>query len=261
MGGRFRIRGRLLVRGRRGQHEDLDIRDHVGWVWYQRTVRDPRGWAVERIRVRVDAATHEGRVFVNDALVAEQIGGYTPFEADVTSLVDAGEEFRLTIGVNNELTKSTMPPGFVTVTEDGRRQQKYLHDFFNYGGLARSVWLYSVPSVAVVDGEADVRVSVRGTDGMLVAREHRATGELRIADAVLWQPGATYLYDLVVDVMDGEHIIDSYYLPVGVRTVEVRGTELLMNGEPFYFRGFGKHEDSAIVEKATTRYTWFTTSA
>ena len=45
---------------------DAAIRDHVGWVWYQRTVRVPRGWAGERVFVRFDAATHEGVVYVDD---------------------------------------------------------------------------------------------------------------------------------------------------------------------------------------------------
>jgi len=31
-----------------------------------------------------------------------------------------------------------------------------------------------------------------------------------------------------------------------VRTVEARGTQFLINGEPFYFRGFGKHEDATV---------------
>ena len=65
---------------------DQAIRDHVGWVWYQRTVRVPRGWAGERVVLRVDAATHEGVVYVDGTKVAEHVGGYTPFEADVTDL-------------------------------------------------------------------------------------------------------------------------------------------------------------------------------
>src|SRR3954451_3152561 len=89
---------------------DPAIREHVGWVWYQRTVHVPRGWERERVLVRVDAATHHGRVYVDDSLVAEHSGGYTPFEADITELVTAGEEFRLTIGVSNELTNETIPP-------------------------------------------------------------------------------------------------------------------------------------------------------
>ena len=104
---------------------DSSIRDHVGWVRYQREVRVPRGWAGERVFVRVDAATHEGRVYVGDTLVAEHVGGYTPFEADVTELVTPGGVFRLTIAVNNVLTNETIPPGSIEVTADGKRKQRY----------------------------------------------------------------------------------------------------------------------------------------
>ncbi|MCZ9990335.1 hypothetical protein OFQ66_10950 [Brachyspira hyodysenteriae] len=33
----------------------------------------------------------------------------------------------------------------------------------------------------------------------------------------------------------------------GIRTVKVEGTKFLINGKPFYFTGFGKHEDSEIA--------------
>ncbi|PRY57165.1 beta-glucuronidase [Glycomyces artemisiae] len=247
---------------------DDAIRDHVGWVWYQRTVRVPRGWAGERVRVRIDAATHEGRVYVDGSLVAEHVGGYTPFEADVTDLVEPGGEFRLTIGVNNELTPTTIPPGFTTTTDDGRRKQLYRHDFYNYAGLARSVWLYSVPAVSVEDvtvvsgldgttgvveyevaAGAAVRVRLLDAEGATVAEREGASGELRVPDARLWRPGAAYLYELVAEVVEDGAVVDSYSQPVGIRTVEVRGTELLINGEPFYFKGFGKHEDTAVRGK------------
>ena len=58
---------------------DKAVRDHVGYVWYQRDVRVPRGWAGERIHVRLDSATHEGMVWVDDTLVAH---GYMPFSAE-----------------------------------------------------------------------------------------------------------------------------------------------------------------------------------
>ena len=144
---------------------DAAIRDHVGWVWYQRTVRVPRGWAGERVFVRLDAATHEGVVYVNDTKVADHVGGYTPFEADITELVAAGQEFRLTVGVNNELTNITIPPGSITVSDGGGRRQEYLHDFYNYAGLARSVWLYSAPAVRVSD--LTVTTDVDGATGVI----------------------------------------------------------------------------------------------
>ncbi|MCX5262592.1 beta-glucuronidase [Streptomyces sp. NBC_00199] len=249
---------------------DAAIRDHVGWVWYQRLVRVPRGWAGERVVLRLDAATHQGRVYVDDELVAEHQGGYTPFEADITRLVRPGGEFRLTIGVGNELTNTTIPPGTITVSQDGRRQQKYLHDFYNYAGLARSVWLYSVPAVHIDDitvvtsldgttgtvdytvetsAPATVRVRVLDATGTEVAASSGANGTLRIDHVTPWQPGAAYLYDLVVDIVDREAVVDTYTQPFGVRTVEVRGQEFLINGEPFYFTGFGKHEDTPVRGK------------
>ena len=249
---------------------DPMIRDHVGWVWYQRTVRVPRGWSSGRVIVRVDAATHHGRVYVGDRLVAEHVGGYTPFEADVTDLVDAGQEFRLTIGVDNELTNTTIPPGRVVIDALGRRKQTYLHDFFNYAGLARSVRLVSIPEVhldditvvtdqdqgigsvtyaATTSVPADVRVRLLDSSGETVGTATGASGRIEVPAAHLWRPGAAYLYQLHVEALDGGGVIDEYRLPVGIRSVRIDGRRFLLNGEPFYFTGFGKHEDSPVRGK------------
>ncbi|HEU4758157.1 MAG TPA: beta-glucuronidase [Agromyces sp.] len=249
---------------------DPRIREHVGWAWYQRTVRVPRGWAGERVIVRVDAATHEGVVYVDEVKVAEHVGGYLPFEADITEHVTPGAEFRLTIGVNNELTMATIPPGTIEVAADGRRVQRYFHDFYNYAGLARSVWLASRPAVHVddvtvvteldgttgivrvdtaVSSDAAVRATLRDASGTVVGTADGASATIRVADATLWRPGAAYLYDLTLEALVDGEVVDEYSLPVGIRTIEVRGAEFLINGEPFYFTGFGKHEDTAVRGK------------
>ncbi|MEU4560177.1 beta-glucuronidase [Actinoplanes sp. NPDC023936] len=252
---------------------DPAIRDHVGWAWYRREVRIPRGWASERIWVRVDAATHTGRIYVGDTLVAEHVGGYTPFEADITDLVTPGSPVLLTIGVNNELTETTIPPGTITVDAAGRKRQQYQHDFYNYAGLHRSVWLHSVPSLHITDVDVltaldgtvtysistasstsalvnidvnvdvDVDVKILDQSGAVVATG--VDGVAKIDNPTLWKPGAGYLYTLVAEIPGH----DVYEQPFGVRTVEVRGTEFLINGEPFYFTGFGKHEDTPVRGK------------
>jgi beta-glucuronidase len=84
------------------------LRNHVGKVWYQRTFRVPRGWAGQHVYLRVDAATHEGEVYIGDKLVATHVGGYTPFEADLSEIVKPGVEVRVTIGVDNTLTNQTI---------------------------------------------------------------------------------------------------------------------------------------------------------
>ena len=57
-------------------------------------------------------------------------------------MVRCGEPLRVTVRVGNELTMETIPPGVVSRGAGGRKRQRYFHDFFNYAGLHRSVWLY-----------------------------------------------------------------------------------------------------------------------
>jgi beta-glucuronidase len=144
---------------------DPAIREHSGWVWYQRSVRVPRGWSNERVFVRADSATHEGVIFVNGKEVARHLGGYMPFSADITQHVSAGDEFVLTIAVSNVLTNETIPPGKVITRDDGTKAQTYLHDFFNFAGLARSVWIFSTPQVSVED--VTVITDFEGTTGQV----------------------------------------------------------------------------------------------
>src|SRR3954451_10807581 len=245
---------------------DAAVRDHVGDAWYQTVVRVPRGWAGQRVVLRFDAATHRAVVWVDDVEVAAHEGGYTPFEADVTAHVRPGGEVRVTVVVDNRLTWRSVPPGIV---ENGR--QTYFHDFFNYAGLHRSVWLYSTPPAHVRDvtvvpgfeggsGTVDYRVETAGeaagvqvvlldASGAEVAHGTGDSGRLGVDDAHPWRPGGGSLYDLRIELVEGDDVVDSYTLPVGIRTVEVRGTQFLINGEPFFFTGFGKHEDAAIRGK------------
>lgn len=61
---------------------------------------------------------------------------------------------------------------------------------------------------------------------------------------------AGYLYTLEVQAVVDDEVVDSIHQTVGVRTVTVDGTRFLINGEPFYFTGFGMHEDHDTVGKA-----------
>lgn len=251
-----------------------EVRNHVGDAWYQTVTRVPERWHGERIVLRFDAATHSAVVWLGDTQLMEHEGGYTPFEADVTELVEPGTEVRITAVVSNILTWHTIPPGTVAETGDGRRRQQLFHDFFNYAGLHRTVWLYTTPRSYVADvtittaldgptgtvlyelemgGREEVYAAVALCDaeGGEVARTTGVTGELVVADVRPWQPGDGYLYDLKIELRaDGGALVDAYSIPVGVRTVRVDGARFLINEKPFYFRGFGKHEDAAVRGKA-----------
>jgi beta-glucuronidase len=246
---------------------DVREREHVGDVWYQRDVRVPATWEGRRIVLRCDAATHSATVWAGDSEVARHAGGYTPFEADVTGHLRCGESVRITVRLNNELTMATIPPGVISAGPGGRRKQRYFHDFFNYAGLHRPVWLYSTPPSYVAGlsvitafdprtgaGQVSYRADVVGAGatsavlrdaaGEAVADAAGADGVLAVRSARAWGPDDPYLYRL-----DVRHGPDEYSLPVGIRTVQVEGARLLLNGEPVALRGFGMHEDSALHGK------------
>ncbi|MCZ0856746.1 beta-glucuronidase [Actinomyces israelii] len=244
---------------------DVEVHDHVGLAWYERDVVVPGRLGDDRLLLRFGSVTHRARVWVDGTEVATHTGGYLPFEADITDLVEAGGTFRLTVAVDNRLTWQTLPPGYLTEDSRGRRVQRYYHDFFNYAGIHRSVSLYTRPAVAVSDvtvttgyegttgrvsyavaaeGASEVSVVVLDAEGREVGRARGARGEVAIPDVTLWRPGRGYLYTLEVHAD-----ADVYPQRFGVRTVEVRDSQLLINGEPFYFRGYGRHEDSLIRGK------------
>ncbi len=142
---------------------DEAVRDHVGDVWYQRLVRVPRGWSDQRILLRFESATHRATVWVNEQEVVSHEGGYTPFEADLTGLVPPGQEIRITICVNNVLSFQSIPPGVLEVAPSGAQRQHYWHDFFNYAGIHRSVWLHTTPRAYIDD--VTVVTGLSGTTG------------------------------------------------------------------------------------------------
>lgn len=248
---------------------DQDLNNHVGDVWYQTTTYVPRGWADRRVVLRFDSATHAATVWVDDTEVMSHKGGYLPFEADVTELVRPGEQVRITAVVDNRLDWTTVPPGWLEQTPNGVRQ-KYFQDFFNYAGLHRPVYLYATSrayvddvtirtdyrgSTGLVDyevvtvGEGEVRVAVVDADGNRVGSAEGASGRVEIADVRLWQPGVGYRYDLEISLVRDGEVVDTYLQKFGVRTVRVEGSTFLINDEPFYFRGFGMHEDHHVFGK------------
>jgi beta-glucuronidase len=251
---------------------DAAVRDYFGDIWYQRTVWVPRGWQGQRIVLHFESATHRATVWVNETEVVSHEGGYTPFEADVTAYVSPGEQIQITVVVNNTLNWQSIPPGVIEDTPAGKRQ-RYWHDFFNYAGIHRNVWLYAtnlahftdVTITTDLDGNdglinyateaesadaVETKVILRDTDGNEVATGSGSSGTLNVPNVQRWAPRRGYLYDLELQLLDGDTVVDSYHQNVGVRTVRVDGSRFLINGEPFFFTGFGKHEDIPVIGKA-----------
>lgn len=247
---------------------DKALRDHCGDVWYQTEFYIPTAWSEEDVYVRFGSATHNAVVWLNGVEIAAHVGGYTPFAGRLNDAWRLGEKNTLVVVVNNELSETSIPCGFVKHYEDGNREVKPWFDFFNYAGIHRPVKLLSVPKARIqditvnTDFEAtqgkvvyqiecqnltpgtEVAVTLHDSKGAPVAEAKGETGTLYVDNVHLWQPGEGYLYTMEVKLINHGKQLDHYTQEVGIRTVQVKGNQFLINNKPFYFKGFGKHEDS-----------------
>ncbi|RTX75306.1 beta-glucuronidase [Mammaliicoccus sciuri] len=245
------------------------IRNHVGKVVYETTFTIPNVLQQERQVLRFGSATHEAEVFVNGQKVVSHRGGFLPFEVEINDVVQKGKN-RLTVIVNNILDDSTLPVGNFKEVKDSKGNIKAVNepnfDFFNYAGLHRPVKIYTTPKehyiediviVPHVDGQnaqveytvkasgnQSIQVDIVDQEGHIVASENGAESTVEIENVHLWQPGDGYQYTLAVSIKADDEVIDYYEEPFGVRSIEVKNGQFLINGEPFYFKGFGKHEDT-----------------
>ncbi len=259
------------------QKDDVNLRAHYGWAVYQRTITIPEQVIGQRLWLRFGAVTHAAQVWIDDYFLGEHKGGFLPFEFELTDYSMSGEH-RLTVAVDNRVDFSTLPvgneggvaffgsdnPGIPSIELAKTRckpQNRPNFDFFNYAGITRPVTLYTTPwdyikdiSIApgvdgengVVDyaveteGKGEIRVTILDHRGRAVGFATGAKGRITILNAKRWNPGAPYLYRAEVTFQND----DLYEVSFGIRTVKVEGDKFLINGKPFYFKGFGKHEDS-----------------
>lgn len=242
------------------------VRDHVGWVWYERCLTIPKAALNERIVLRFGSVTHEAKVYLNGKFLVAHKGGFTPFEAEINDYLVEGCN-RLTVAVNNIVDETTLPVGLVkeeTINGDKVVKNLVNFDFFNYAGIHRPVKIYTTPKNYIDDitivsnntsgdvdydikivGSGDVKVSILDQEEKVVAEGTGTKGQLKINDVKLWMPMNAYLYTLKVELTNGNEK-DVYFEEFGVRSVKVEKGKFLINNKPFYFKGFGKHEDSYV---------------
>lgn len=247
---------------------DKDSREYTGDFWYEKDFFVPDEWQGRNVALRFDAATHRATVFVNGSVVTSHEGGFLPFMTDVTRYVAFGQNNKITVKVNNELSRTTLPAGDTVTLKNGKKMVRPFFDFYNYSGLNRSVHLLLLPKETVEDytvtyelkgqdavvhyqvetsGTHDVNVALYDAEGLKVAEAAGKNGEITVKNVHLWNVLDAYLYQFEIQIIDGEAVLDSYSESIGIRTVEIKGTEILINNKPVYLKGFGRHEDSEFA--------------
>jgi beta-glucuronidase len=219
---------------------DPSLRYYQGLMWYERRFDAPALKPGQRAFLRFEAVNYTAKVFLNGKAVGEHEGGFTPFSMEVTDVLRASNN-QVTVGVDSTPQADGVPP---PVT-----------DWENYGGITRPMRLVITPGTFVdeawvrltkdgkiaatvkLDGaqaanqEVHVRVAELGLD---VTGKTDAQGMLNASaaapkDLVRWSPEKPKLYDVVVQT--GE---DKLTDRVGFRTIETKGSQILLNGKPIF---------------------------
>ncbi len=266
------------------QLAELGLMNYIGKIWYQQRFHIPQALADQRLSVRFGSADHQARVWLNGEFLGEHIGGFLPFEFDITDYIKTNAPNRLVISVDNTLTHDTIPQG---VTEEDyqvfhrERHQTFpptVFDFFPYGGIHRPVKIialhpHHLENIAVTteindkDGlikfrveiseiveRSKLKVTLWDRQQSLYEMKHHLQqnwleGTIEIPDCHFWSHEHPFLYRLHFELFENDDLVDEYELEVGVRQIEVTEQQLLINGQPVFLEGFGKHEDFAVIGK------------
>lgn len=258
------------------QHHDL--RDYLGDAWYQTQFDVPPGWEAKRVFLRFGSVNYLADVWLNGVHLGQHEGGHLPFEYEIGPHLHP-EHNILVVRVNGMLAPDRVPPGNLTANTDWHDSFGNIEfpasnfDFFPYCGIHRPVLLYALPTAYIADitvntsiqagaGKVHAHVECTGVgDGLLYLtlrghgialvvtsdiRQGHAEAEISVSQPALWSPEHPALYDMVVEIVRDDVVIDRYTLPVGIRTIEVTRDQLLLNGKPVVLRGFGLHEDFPV---------------
>ncbi|KRK48325.1 beta-glucuronidase [Secundilactobacillus kimchicus] len=255
---------------------DKDSREYTGDFWYSKRFFVPSMLENRTIAIRFGAATHRVVVYVNGIEIRQHEGGFLPFQADVTNAIRFGEENVVSLKLNNELSRETLPAGDTITLKNGKKMVKPFFDFYNYSGLNRSVHLVALPTQRITDftavtklengkayvdytvallNQTDTKISVELADdtGKTVAKSEGDTGTLVVNQPVLWQVRDAHLYRMSIKLFKQDQEIDEYSDLIGLRTIEIKGHQILVNDKPVYLKGFGRHEDSIYAGRAYDR--------
>ena len=240
------------------QDEQLFL--YEGTVWFKRDF-DYTPREGQRALLYFGAVNYEAIVYVNGKKAGRHVGGFTSFCYDVTDLVKAGKNFVI-VKVDNKRHADNVPT--------------LIFDWWNYGGITRDVLLVTVGETYIEDYTLQLDKAINGKkrtinfslslnreeadqtvtlsipelkikqDFTTDAKGQIANGQLSIASSklTLWSPENPKLYK--VEITRGDETIQD---EIGFRTIETRGRQLLLNGNPIFLRGVCSHEETAYTSR------------
>ena len=224
--------------------------NHVGS--YRKEFIIPASWTGKDVFVHLGSVTSCVYLWVNGKFAGYSEDSKLECEFDVTRLIVPGKENLIAMQVFRWCDG--------TYLED--------QDFFRFSGIARESYMYArsksrIEDIRVTpeldgqynDGRLDIALTFKGNPGTAELRLLDADGKLVAETSVKasaktgaatsfelkspqkWTAETPYLYTLVAST--GGEVIP---VKVGFRKVEIKNSQLLVNGKPILIKGADRHE-------------------
>lgn len=191
-----------------------------------------------RVILHFGAVDQKATVKVND-FTFTHVGGYLPFEADITDAVNDGENL-LEVVVEDRLDR--------TEAWGKQRRERGGMWYTPISGIWQAVWLECVPEkyikhIKMTPTLGSVRLEVEGGEDektvVLGGKKYSFVGnefELEVEEPHLWTPEDPYLYEFTLE--SGEDKVESYFAlrTVGIEKIGER-SYITLNGKPYFFHG------------------------
>ena len=210
---------------------------------YRRTFDLPADWKGQEVFFHVGSATSNLFLWVNGRYVGYSEDAKVAAEFNITKYLKPGR---------NLIAMQVMRWCDGSYLED--------QDFWRFTGIAREVYLYATPKVHIQDitigqdyadgkglldvdvkvagGKADVEATLYDAEGNKVTEGLKATVE----NVKPWTAETPYLYMLELQLKQGDKVLEVVRKQVGFRHIEIRGGQLLVNGQPILIKGADRHE-------------------
>ena len=210
---------------------------------YRRTFDLPADWKGQEVFFHVGSATSNLSLWVNGKYVGYSEDSKIAAEFNITKYLKPGK---------NLIAMQVMRWCDGTYLED--------QDFWRFTGIAREVYLYATPKTHIQDitigqdyvdgkgllnvdvkiagGKADVEARLLDAEGNQVAEGLSATVE----GAKAWSAETPYLYILELQLKQNGKVLEAVRKKVGFRHIEIKGGQLLVNGQPILIKGADRHE-------------------
>lgn len=230
-----------------------------GKGYYKRSFRIPKNWKGKQIRLKFDAVYETAKVWLNGNLIGKHIGGYTPFEFNITKNVSYNSENTIMVMADNTYKRGA---------------------WWAWGGISRNVHVKANHDVRIVhqhitaipdfnsdlvrfrikytlenNGSEDLNVQInteipeiyKGAE-VVIAKKRTTTFstiafEKPLSAVKLWHYDSPNLYKLNSSLHSNKTIIDSAKDAFGIRKFEVKGELFYLNNKAVRMNGLNRIHD------------------